>query len=161
MQSSSLRLWWNSLISIQCHFETQNLPLFSEQPLHPYECISLYDCDELLFNIIRWPILFISPGSRRRSSQGVCHHFNIEDEMTVLRWLAPFASGALTTQTGNEEKWFYWAKPLKPGDVPSLSRLRGALALCALVCIYWQNVINRGDNRHTETQPVVVVWLSP
>lgn len=51
--------------------------------------------------------------------------------------------GALSTQTGNEEKGFIGLSPLSPGMCPPTLTVRGILFVCALVCMYWQNLINR------------------
>lgn len=123
------------------------LPLFSFQETShfistvPMSVLCL--CDELLFNIISQPILFISQGSQGgRSFLDVCVHLNGEDEMTMLRWLARSPPGPLTTQTGNEQKGFYYTKPLKPRYMHSHSDSEGPWLCARDLCIYLQNLIN-------------------
>lgn len=125
----------------------------------PVRVLSVYD--ELLFNIVSKPILFIRQGSWGGwFFQGVRVHLNSEDEMNASRGLVPFTSGGLD-YTGS--KWgdgFHWDKPLKPGYVPSYSDSEGDFALFVYL---WastnKNLINKRW-QWTWTKPVVTVWLS-
>lgn len=94
-------------------------------------------CDELLFNIISWPISFISQGSQEgRSFQDVCVHLNSEDEMTVLRRLAQSPPGL---QIQRQEM-----KPLKPRYVPSLSDSEG-FCLCVYTCVQFVHLLMKSN----------------